>query len=30
VVLLADGRIAGHIEDPTAQSVLDRLKTLGA
>jgi putative ABC transport system ATP-binding protein len=30
VVLLADGRIAGHIEEPTAQSVLDRLKTLGA
>jgi putative ABC transport system ATP-binding protein len=30
VVLLADGRIAGHIEDPTARSVLDRLKTLGA
>ena len=30
VVLLADGRVAGHIEDPTAQSVLDRLKTLGA
>jgi putative ABC transport system ATP-binding protein len=30
VVLLADGRVAGHIEEPTAQSVLDRLKTLGA
>src|SRR5690349_7866580 len=30
VILLADGRIAGHIEAPTAQSVLDRLKNLGA
>ena len=30
VVLLADGRVAGHIEDPTAQTVLDRLKGLGA
>jgi putative ABC transport system ATP-binding protein len=30
VVLLADGRIAGHIEDPTPEAVLDRLKRLGA
>ena len=30
VVLLADGRIAGEIADPTAGAVLDRLRTLGA
>ena len=30
VVLLADGRVAGHIENPTAETVLDRLKNLGA
>jgi putative ABC transport system ATP-binding protein len=30
VVLLADGRVAGHIENPTADTVLDRLKSLGA
>ena len=30
VVLLADGRIAGEIVDPTADAVLDRLRTLGA
>jgi putative ABC transport system ATP-binding protein len=29
-VLLADGRVAGHIEDPTAETVLDQLKRLGA
>jgi putative ABC transport system ATP-binding protein len=29
VVLLADGRVAGEIEHPTAQAVLDRLATLG-
>jgi len=30
VVLLADGRIAGEIDNPTADAVLDRLRTLGA
>jgi putative ABC transport system ATP-binding protein len=30
VVLLADGRVAGEIVDPTADAVLDRLRTLGA
>jgi putative ABC transport system ATP-binding protein len=29
VVLLADGRVAGHIDDPTADTVLERLKRLG-
>ena len=28
VVFLADGRVAGHLDDPTPQSVLDTLKTL--
>jgi len=28
-VFLADGRIVGEIHDPTADSVLDRIKTLG-
>ncbi|GAB4055708.1 ABC transporter ATP-binding protein [Catellatospora paridis] len=30
VVLLADGRLAGDLADPTADSVLDALKNLGA
>jgi putative ABC transport system ATP-binding protein len=30
VVLLADGRTAGEIANPTADTVLDRLRTLGA
>jgi putative ABC transport system ATP-binding protein len=30
VVLLADGRIAGEITNPTADAVLDRLRNLGA
>jgi putative ABC transport system ATP-binding protein len=30
VVLLADGSVAGEINSPTADSVLDRLRTLGA
>ena len=30
VVLLADGQIAGEIMNPTADAVLDRLRTLGA
>jgi putative ABC transport system ATP-binding protein len=30
VVLLADGRIAGEIDAPTPERVLDRLRTLGA
>jgi putative ABC transport system ATP-binding protein len=30
VVLLADGRLVGEITDPTATTVLDRLKHLGA
>src|SRR5499427_8504111 len=30
VVLLADGRVAGHIDQPSAETVLDRLKSLGA
>ena len=30
VLLLADGRIVDHLEDPTADSVLDRMKDLGA
>jgi putative ABC transport system ATP-binding protein len=29
VVFLADGRIVGHLDDPTPQSVLDRLKAIG-
>ncbi len=28
VVFLADGRVAGHLDDPTAQTVLDALKAL--
>ncbi len=28
VVFLADGRVAGHLEDPTSQTVLDALKSL--
>ncbi|MGK5730028.1 ABC transporter ATP-binding protein [Streptomyces sp. URMC 124] len=28
VVFLADGRLVGHLSDPTADSVLDRLKSL--
>jgi len=30
VVLLADGRVAGEIVEPTADAVLDHLRTLGA
>jgi putative ABC transport system ATP-binding protein len=30
VVLLADGRLVGEITEPTAETVLDRLKLLGA
>jgi len=30
VVFLADGRIADEMDDPTAESVLDRMKSLGA
>ena len=30
VVLLADGRVAGELADPTAESVLDALRGLGA
>jgi putative ABC transport system ATP-binding protein len=30
VVLLVDGRLAGEIHQPTAEAVLDRLKSLGA
>jgi putative ABC transport system ATP-binding protein len=30
VVLLADGRLAGELSDPTAESVLDALRGLGA
>jgi putative ABC transport system ATP-binding protein len=30
VVFLADGRVAGHLDDPTPQSVLDTLKGLKA
>ncbi len=30
VVLLADGRVAGEISDPTQDTVLDRLRTLGS
>lgn len=29
VVFLADGRIVDQIENPTAERVLDRMKTLG-
>jgi putative ABC transport system ATP-binding protein len=29
VVFLADGRIVGELEDPTAESVIDRVKQLG-
>jgi putative ABC transport system ATP-binding protein len=29
VVFLADGRIAGGLHDPTARSVLERIKGLG-
>jgi putative ABC transport system ATP-binding protein len=29
VLFLADGRIVDHMDEPTAQSVLDRLKSLG-
>ena len=29
VVFLADGRVAGHLADPTAQTVLDSLKSIG-
>jgi putative ABC transport system ATP-binding protein len=28
-LFLVDGRIVDHMEDPTAQSVLDRLTALG-
>jgi putative ABC transport system ATP-binding protein len=30
VVFLADGRVAGELEQPTPQSVLDRMTTLGS
>ncbi len=30
VVFLRDGRLVGHIEDPTAEQVLDRIKSLEA
>jgi putative ABC transport system ATP-binding protein len=30
VVLLADGRLAGELAEPTAESVLDALRGLGA
>jgi putative ABC transport system ATP-binding protein len=30
VIFLADGRVAGHVDDPTPQSVLDTLKGLQA
>ncbi len=30
VVFLADGRVVAHLDDPTAASVLDFMKTLGA
>jgi len=29
VVFLADGRVVDHMDDPTAQRVLDRMKELG-
>jgi putative ABC transport system ATP-binding protein len=29
VVFLADGKIVGEISDPTADTVLDRMKALG-
>ena len=29
VVFLADGRIVGELDDPTAESVIDRIKQLG-
>jgi len=29
VVFLADGRIAGELDQPTPQTVLDRMRTLG-
>jgi putative ABC transport system ATP-binding protein len=28
VIFLADGRVAGHLDDPTAQTVLDALKSI--
>jgi putative ABC transport system ATP-binding protein len=28
-VFLADGRVVGELDDPTADSVLDRMRTLG-
>jgi putative ABC transport system ATP-binding protein len=30
VVLLADGAVAGELEKPTADSVLERMRNLGA
>jgi putative ABC transport system ATP-binding protein len=30
VVFLADGRVAGELREPTAESVLERIKELGA
>ncbi len=30
VLFLADGRIVDRIDDPTPESVLDRLKSLGS
>jgi putative ABC transport system ATP-binding protein len=29
VVFLADGRVVGHMEAPTAERVLDQMKALG-
>jgi putative ABC transport system ATP-binding protein len=29
VLFLADGRIVGHLDDPTADTVIDALKTFG-
>jgi putative ABC transport system ATP-binding protein len=30
VVFLADGRVVDHLQEPTADAVLDRMKSLGA
>jgi putative ABC transport system ATP-binding protein len=29
VVFLADGRVSGEMDDPTAETVIDRMKELG-
>ena len=30
VLFLADGRIVGELDNPTPESILDRMKTIGA